>query len=115
MVGIIISFPLNLIPAAYVPKIFLGGYTAHILNYAFLSFMLFLILNKNNQKSVILITFIVISTFSTLIEVLQLFTPNRGFELFDIGSNIIGTIIGIILANVLLKIFFNNKRKNKFS
>jgi VanZ family protein len=81
----------------------------HILAWSGLSFSLRLGLNqwilnypreKNVQIHVLLILFCVF--FGIFDELHQYFVPTRTFDLFDILADSIGSLIGIIVAKVLI-------------
>ena len=79
--------------------------TNHLYAYIVLSVIGFLTFRKNNQFNILSIYLIFLSI---VLEVLQYFIPNRGFEFQDLFGNLAGVIITIILFY-----FFKNNENFK--
>ena len=72
---------------------------AHVLEYGLLAWLAMRDLSKNNKNilKTVLRALIFVSIISFLEEGFQKFLPWRVFEIKDIGTNILGGILGIIL------------------
>jgi VanZ family protein len=107
------SIILNLILANYVPKLGLGEFRLHLLDYSILTVLLSLFLFiqfKNIGKNIILfISGFIIWLFSTIIEVFQLFVPNRSFELFDLEVNMLGISLGLFISFIFYQLYIRLK------
>ena len=79
--------------------------TNHLYTYMVLSVIGFLTFRKNNQFNILSMYLIFLSI---VLEVLQYFIPNRGFEFQDLFGNLAGVIITIILFY-----FFKNNENFK--
>ena len=79
--------------------------TNHLYAYIVLSVIGFLTYRKSNQFNILSIYLIFLSI---VLEVLQYFIPNRGFEFQDLFGNLAGVIITIILFY-----FFKNNENFK--
>ena len=78
--------------------------TNHLYTYMVLSVIGFLTFRKNNQFNILSMYLIFLSI---VLEVLQYFIPNRGFEFQDLFGNLAGVILAIIL-------FYFFKRNENF-
>jgi len=103
---------LSIIPNEVVPDVEISyiDKLAHFGMYATLSTIWFgydiLKTGFSTRKKMITI-FLLVSGYGLLMETLQLlFFEGRSFEFYDIISNIIGSLIGVIIANN----FFNSKK-----
>ena len=88
---------------------------AHLLFYLLLTFTILYDLNQNIQlfkTSILLIVLICIALFGGIIEVIQVFLPNRSGDiidlLFNIGGNIAALILFLIVRNFFPSILKNN-------
>ena len=57
---------------------------------------------NNNLKAVILKSLTPAILYGIVIELLQTFIPQRGFDYADVTADIIGAIIGVILFRYLI-------------
>lgn len=84
---------------------------AHFSLYAFLAVLCFILIyeiNRNIKKST-LISFIIISIYSCMDEIHQMFIPGRNAQLIDVFIDCIGGVVGLAIINV----FFILKSKFK--
>jgi VanZ family protein len=87
-------------------------FTLHVAEYTILGYLLF-IANKRLR-----ISFIVSSFYGFADELHQYFVPFRTFSLFDVFADILGSLIGVILAYKLSKIYYGrtkaiSRKRNK--
>lgn len=111
-----LKFYINYIPFIETIKMFTGEFSdinhalynviGNILLFVPLGFCIPLFFNKKNK-----LTKVILYGFSSslTIELLQLFTPNNITDIDDIIFNILGSIIGFILFNIIYSIFKNTK------
>ena len=89
---------------------------AHLMEYAILAFLIFRIFFINKQclflKS-LLISLLIIFLYSVGDEVHQLFVEDRAGKIIDVGIDLIGGIIGLLIAKLI--IYRNFSRKNHIS
>ncbi len=74
-----------------------GDNFGHIYLNSILTIITLLIIN--NKK--LILSLLAIITLTTLIEFMQLFTT-RSFSVYDLGYNVIGIILGVILYKLLI-------------
>ena len=92
LLGLIIYKDISLQPQITSDFIFIS--TNHLYAYIVLSVIGFLTYRKNNQFNILSIYLIFLSI---VLEVLQYFVPNRGFQFSDLFRDLSGVIITIIL------------------
>ncbi len=72
----------------------------HVVAYFSLTFMWLIALRKQQIKKSIVISCVI---YGVLIELLQLITTYRTFDYFDIIINIIGSLTGLLIFNIVEK------------
>lgn len=103
---------LSIIPSASIPEIDVSylDKIVHFAMYAILAGIWFGYLvreDKSSPKKLMVTVFLLASGYGLLMEILQLiFFESRSFEIYDIISNIIGSLTGVIFVNN----FFNSKK-----
>jgi VanZ family protein len=109
LVMLFLSIILNLVPSQYIPRIGIGigEFGLHLLDYSILTLFLSISLHIFRNKIFIgmntyFISFLLVLIFSSIIEISQFFIPHRGFEIKDLGVNLLGIILGIILSYLLI-------------
>ena len=74
----------------------------HVIEYLILSFLLYASFKKSSNKikntTIFLLSFSISALFGISDEIHQLFVPNRYFELLDILSDSLGSLIGAFWA-----------------
>lgn len=69
----------------------------HLLEYGFLAFLVYKVLKPEfSRKKIYLYTAVMVATFGTLDELIQLFLPNRYYDPKDVIINTISGIMGTI-------------------
>ena len=74
----------------------------HMFEYFILAILIINVLKQYNIKNKIIISIMLCFTYAATDEIHQLFIPNRTFQYFDILMDIIGGIIGTLIANKIL-------------
>ena len=103
---------LSIMPSSKVPSVGFEHFDkiAHIGMYTVLSALIFgyaLRSFETSSAKMMLVCFLLASGYGLLMEILQhCFFDSRSFEFYDIISNIIGSLIGVIFVNN----FFNSKK-----
>jgi len=72
----------------------------HGLIYAVLSFIGVNTLHLRKHRRARVLSFFYAFSFGIFIEVLQFFTPYRSFDINDIFSNLLGSILGVLFKTV---------------
>ena len=102
-------FFLTTIPTKSFPKIFAYDDKAkHLIAFLVLSFFLTLALRVQNKyrllkEKFIVFTLLICSFYGIFDELHQLFVPGRSAEVLDWVADFVGTLIGIYLANKIIK------------
>ena len=119
-ISVIFLIIVSLFPGSVLGYIFYGDISAipsntfslettlnHFLSYIFVSVLgLFIYIeNKNFGKIFFLLLFL-----SIILEFLQLYIPNRSFQISDLFANIIGVFVGY----VMIKIYKFRKKNESF-
>lgn len=110
----LLIFILTSIPGKSMPKIFgFSDKIKHFGAYLVLAFLLnfALIIQKKYSilaKYSILFTFLITLFYGLFDEVHQIFIPGRYFDWWDLGSDGVGSLLGIILVKLI--IYFNQKK-----
>lgn len=52
---------------------------------------------KKNQKSIVIFSLLLAISYGTIIELLQTFIPQRGFDYADLTADVVGAVLGVIV------------------
>lgn len=91
------TFGLSLVPGNVLPKDLPWDKALHFVGYAGLAFLARMGSKKHPSWQIV----IGCISFSLLIEFLQQFIPNRGFEWLDLMANTLGVLAGALLGKVM--------------
>ncbi|WP_251360011.1 VanZ family protein [Kangiella sp. TOML190] len=94
VIATVVIFILSLIPGKQLPSGLPWDKAVHFVGYAGLAFLARLGSKKHPSWQLVIGCII----FSLLIEFLQQFIPNRGFEWLDLLANSLGVVAGVSLA-----------------
>lgn len=76
----------------------------HMVEYLILAILLINVLKqKKSKEKIIVITILFGFIYATTDEIHQIFIPGRTFEYFDIMMDMIGTILGSLIGNKIIK------------
>lgn len=98
-------FALSLVPGDVLPNDLLWDKALHFIGYAGLAFLARMGSKKHLSWQIIIGCIL----FSLLIEFLQQFIPNRGFEWLDLVANSLGVVFGVFIA-IPIKAFLKKRK-----
>lgn len=98
-------FTMSLMPGKQLPKGLPWDKALHFIGYAGLAFLARMGSKKHPSWQIV----IGCIAFSLLIEFLQQFIPNRGFEWLDLVANSLGVVFGVLIA-IPIKAFLKKRK-----
>ena len=105
----LLIFILTSIPGKHMPTLFgVSDKFKHFGAYLVLAFLLnFAIILQGKYKKLsensFYITLIITTIYGLFDEVHQIFIPGRSFDWWDLVADIIGSLVGIMLVNIIIK------------
>lgn len=104
----IVLFTATTLPGSQVPNVGFGDKSSHFFGYLVLGFLLNLTLifqrkSRRLSESPFFFTILICTLYSIIDETHQILIPGRYFELFDLGADLAGTLTGVLLVKVFLK------------
>ena len=98
-------FAMSLMPGNQLPKDLPWDKALHFIGYAGLAFLARMGSKKHPSWQIVIGCIL----FSLLIEFLQQFIPNRGFEWLDLAANSLGILFGVFIA-IPIKVFLKKRK-----
>lgn len=92
-----------LIPGKNLPDVHIGGYDKLIHMAMFAAWALAVRYDFSSRPLSYLTVLAVGLLFSALTEVLQLLVEGRSFDVYDMGADALGLVVGLLLSRPLLK------------
>ncbi len=114
----LLIFVLTTIPGSHIPKLFgisdkIKHFGAYLVLAFLLNFALFLQKKyKNITKNSHLFTIIIVAFYGLFDEIHQIFIPGRSFDWWDLLADLLGSLFGILLVKIMLKI--SNEKEDDF-
>lgn len=115
----LILFIATSLPTDYIPSVGVGDKFSHFFAYMVLSVLLYFTFSLQTRSEILkkypaIITILVGSVYGILDELHQMLIPGRSAEFLDWIADFVGTIVGVLLARLLYRIFsdMNGRRKS---
>lgn len=103
----------NLKTGASIPTEFVFRKIVHLMEYAILAFLLARIFARGHCldfKRIFIFSFLIVLIFSLSDELHQSFVIGRSGNFFDVGIDLVGGIIGLLIFEKIAKLFNNQKK-----
>lgn len=115
----LILFIATSLPTDYIPSVGVGDKFSHFFAYMVLSVLLYFTFSLQTRSEILkkypaIMTILVGSVYGILDELHQMLIPGRSAEFLDWIADFVGTIVGVLLARLLYRIFsdMNGRRKS---
>lgn len=108
----LILFIATSLPTDYIPSVGVGDKFSHFFAYMVLSVLLYFAFSLQTRSEILkkypaIMTILVGSVYGIVDELHQMLIPGRSAEFLDWIADFVGTIVGVLLARLLYRIFSN--------